>query len=99
MESNQILKTNREFLALFCKYKKADVRLDVEAMEKEGRPPWFMCWYICEFPDVQSKNKAQAEYNAYVVWTKGQLGGDKYAAIQFSPPAGMYYNQGYRRRR
>lgn len=43
--------------------------------------------------------KAAAQYNDYVKWVKRQLGGDKYAAIHFAPPAGMYYNQGYRRRR
>ncbi len=42
---------------------------------------------------------AAAEYSAYVKWAKGQLGGDKYAAIHFTPVTGMYYNQGFRRRR
>lgn len=43
--------------------------------------------------------RAAMEYVAYVKWVKGQLGGDKYAAIHFAPVTGMYYNQGYRRRR
>ena len=33
---------------------------------------------------------AKAEYEDYVKSVKGQLGGDKYSAIHFAPPAGMY---------
>jgi len=42
---------------------------------------------------------AAAEYFAYTKWAKGQLGGNKYDKILFQPKAGMYYNQGFRRRR
>jgi len=41
---------------------------------------------------------AAAEYAAYTKWAKSQLGGDKYSKILFQPKAGMYYNQGFRRR-
>lgn len=34
--------------------------------------------------------KAHLEYVAYIKWVKGQLGGDKYAPIYFTPKAGVY---------
>ena len=36
--------------------------------------------------------KAQADFAAYIVWVKKQLGGTHYAPIFFTPKAGVYYN-------